>query len=544
MLVGFCYHSRFPLGPRPSEKRCSSVPPLRCTLHVLVWILFAYREDTVYPMGNQIAGLTLPPLISVEDCLSDLSGVFRFEEELLGSRLFKVAKAKRVDDGSSQLVVVKVFPCPNGLELMSAYDTLIKAYCRPIANGHNLLSFNVPTSFPHSSSTYRFGTYSQTSATDRNLLLVRDFIDQSLVDRLCTRPFLCLEEKRWISFQLLHALSQLHRRSKPGLDVRSTDRPTGSEGSAGVLCHGDIKAENVLLTSWGWVQLSDPAPFKPCWLPADNPSEFTHYFDSSRRRVCYLAPERFVELKNVHPTPSSDNLQKEDTSLVMLPSGRAVYLEQDSVKKAKVNFVSISEDLASTSTQSAQSVSITDDCVEELNLSASDSNQDVLRPTLSSRISKSGDGPEPDNEVVSQVAYMESDDNSTAMKDMSDISLSTRSTFNNAGPEVLLVPSMDLFSVGCVLLEMFTDGSVAFTLADLLAYRGGDCGRLAKLLERIPCEHIKVSLNRGSFSHRVAPIFYGTVFYCIVFLKSAFVGHNSVGYCLWLTKRKDVQFGC
>ncbi|KAF5396565.1 hypothetical protein PHET_10661 [Paragonimus heterotremus] len=305
-------------------------------------------------MGNQIAGLTLPPLISVEDCLSDLSGVFRFEEELLGSRLFKVAKAKRVDDGSSQLVVVKVFPCPNGLELMSAYDTLIQAYCRPVASGHNLLSFNVahmnprhhlhltkPASFSHSSSTYWFGIYSQTSATDRNLLLVRDFIDQSLVDRLCTRPFLCLEEKRWISFQLLHALSQLHRRSKPGLDARSTDRSTGSEGSAGVLCHGDIKAENVLLTSWGWVLLSDPAPFKPCWLPADNPSEFTHYFDSSRRRVCYLAPERFVELKHVHPTPSNDNSQKENTSLVMLPSGRAVYLEQDSVKKAKVNFVFI-----------------------------------------------------------------------------------------------------------------------------------------------------------------------------------------------------------
>ncbi|KAA3679154.1 phosphoinositide-3-kinase, regulatory subunit 4 [Paragonimus westermani] len=440
-------------------------------------------------MGNQIAGLTLPPLISVEDCLSDLSSVFRFEEELLGSRLFKVAKAKRVDDGSSQLVVVKVFSCPNGPELMSAYDTLIQAYCRPIASGHNLLSFNV-----------------QTSATDRNLLLVRDFIDQSLVDRLCTRPFLCLEEKRWISFQLLHALSQLHLRSKSGLDARSTDRSTGSESSAGVLCHGDIKAENVLLTSWGWVLLSDPAPFKPCWLPADNPSEFTHYFDSSRRRVCYLAPERFVELKNVHPTPSSDNLQKDDTSLVMLPSGRAVYLEQDGVKKAK-------EDVASTSTQNALPVSSMDVCVDELNLSASDSHQDVLIPEPSSRISKSEDGLEPDDEVVSQVAYMESDDNSTAMKDASDISLSTKSTSNKTGTEVLLVPSMDLFSAGCVLLEMFTDGSVAFTLADLLAYRGGDNGRLAKLLERIPCEHIKslitslLSLDgsaRGSAEYHLA----------------------------------------
>jgi serine/threonine protein kinase len=35
--------------------------------------------------------------------------------------------------------------------------------------------------------------------------------------------------------------------------------------------HGDIKAENVLLTSWGWAFLADFAPYKPTYLPADNP---------------------------------------------------------------------------------------------------------------------------------------------------------------------------------------------------------------------------------------------------------------------------------
>jgi serine/threonine protein kinase len=35
--------------------------------------------------------------------------------------------------------------------------------------------------------------------------------------------------------------------------------------------HGDIKAENVLLTSWGWALLADFAPYKPTYLPADNP---------------------------------------------------------------------------------------------------------------------------------------------------------------------------------------------------------------------------------------------------------------------------------
>lgn len=37
------------------------------------------------------------------------------------------------------------------------------------------------------------------------------------------------------------------------------------------MCHGDIKAENVLLTSWGWTFLADFAPYKPVHLPADNP---------------------------------------------------------------------------------------------------------------------------------------------------------------------------------------------------------------------------------------------------------------------------------
>jgi hypothetical protein len=32
----------------------------------------------------------------------------------------------------------------------------------------------------------------------------------------------------------------------------------------------------------------------------DNPSDFSYFFDTSRRRCCYIAPERFVEsgLKN------------------------------------------------------------------------------------------------------------------------------------------------------------------------------------------------------------------------------------------------------
>lgn len=60
--------------------------------------------------------------------------------------------------------------------------------------------------------------------------------------------------------------------------------------------HGDIKTENILVTSWNWLYLSDfSSSFKPTFLPEDNPADFSFFFDISGRRTCYLAPERFLE---------------------------------------------------------------------------------------------------------------------------------------------------------------------------------------------------------------------------------------------------------
>ena len=79
--------------------------------------------------------------------------------------------------------------------------------------------------------------------------------------------------------------------------------------------------ENVMITAWNWILLTDFASFKPTFLPEDNPAEFSYFFDTSRRylfqaysyfscqitfsyfhnfssffnirRICYIAPERF-----------------------------------------------------------------------------------------------------------------------------------------------------------------------------------------------------------------------------------------------------------
>ncbi|GBG00520.1 phosphoinositide 3-kinase regulatory subunit 4 [Raphidocelis subcapitata] len=110
--------------------------------------------------------------------------------------------------------------------------------------------------------------------TPASAYLLRQHLWSNLYDRLGTRPFLTGVEKRWVAFQLLTALAQAHGRG---------------------VCHGDVKCENLLLTSWGWLYLADWGPYKPTYLPADNPADFSFFFDTGGRRRCYLAPERFFE---------------------------------------------------------------------------------------------------------------------------------------------------------------------------------------------------------------------------------------------------------
>ena len=107
-----------------------------------------------------------------------------------------------------------------------------------------------------------------------NGFLVRQYLYSSLYDRLSTRPFLEDIEKRWLAFQLLCALRDCHSRD---------------------VYHGDIKTENLMVTSWNWLYLTDfTGSFKPKHLNETNPANFSYYFDQSGRRTCYIAPERFV----------------------------------------------------------------------------------------------------------------------------------------------------------------------------------------------------------------------------------------------------------
>ena len=97
---------------------------------------------------------------------------------------------------------------------------------------------------------------------------------RQLFDAYSTRPFLEDIERKWLAFQLLCGLRDCHSRN---------------------IYHGDIKTENILVTSWNWLYITDfSAPYKKTYLPEDNPADFSYYFDTSGRRTCYVAPERFL----------------------------------------------------------------------------------------------------------------------------------------------------------------------------------------------------------------------------------------------------------
>ncbi|GAV84346.1 Pkinase domain-containing protein/WD40 domain-containing protein/HEAT domain-containing protein [Cephalotus follicularis] len=205
-------------------------------------------------MGNKIARTT--QVSASEYYLHDLPSSYNLVlKEVLGrGRFFKSILCKH-DEG---LVLVKVyFKRGDSIDLRD-YErrlSLIKDTFRAIDHPH----------------VWPFQFWQE---TDKAAYLLRQYFFNNLHDRLSTRPFLSLVEKIWLAFQLLLAVQQCHEKG---------------------ICHGDIKCENVLVTSWNWLYLADFASFKPTYIPYDDPSDFSFFFDTGGRRLCYLAPERFYE---------------------------------------------------------------------------------------------------------------------------------------------------------------------------------------------------------------------------------------------------------
>ncbi|CAK0795091.1 unnamed protein product [Prorocentrum cordatum] len=188
-------------------------------------------------------------------------------QDVLGSyKLFKVTRCVHEREG---LVLVKLFILRDGqpdLEVVKARILQVKDAFRS--------QWLYPNVVP----------YQACEIAGQSAILLRQHFARNLYERIHTRPFLSETLKCWLAFQVLCSVCQAH-----------------SAGAA----HGDLKTENVFVSSWNHATLTDFAMFKPLLLPEDDPSEFSFFFESNlNRRRCYLAPERFDSPDPGRPTPS------------------------------------------------------------------------------------------------------------------------------------------------------------------------------------------------------------------------------------------------
>ncbi|KAG5763443.1 hypothetical protein H9Q72_008469 [Fusarium xylarioides] len=194
--------------------------------------------------------LATPSVGSAGIDISELSDV-HFEKSIGNARFMKSIRGRH----ENGLVLVKVLVKPYA-------DVKLQQYKKQIIEQSNTID-KIPNTLG----------FQRIIETETNGYLVRQFLYSSLYDRVSTRPFLEDIEKKWLAFQLLCALRDCHARD---------------------VYHGDIKAQNVLVTSWNWLYLSDfSSAYKPVMLPDDNPADFSYFFDTSGLRTCYIAPERF-----------------------------------------------------------------------------------------------------------------------------------------------------------------------------------------------------------------------------------------------------------
>ncbi|TBU59830.1 hypothetical protein BD310DRAFT_1038276 [Dichomitus squalens] len=187
---------------------------------------------------------------ALDSFVAELGGDVVYERSLGSARFLKTVKCRH----KNGYLVVKIFIKPDPGMSLRKYHRRLKIEREALAELPNVYG------------------YQSFVETDKAGYIIRQWIASNLYDRISTRPFLSLVEKKWIAFQILNALRDARNRK---------------------VSHGDIKSENILVTSWNWVYVSDFASYKPTYLPLDDPSDFSFFFDTSGRRSCYIAPERF-----------------------------------------------------------------------------------------------------------------------------------------------------------------------------------------------------------------------------------------------------------
>ncbi|ODO02045.1 VPS15 protein kinase [Cryptococcus wingfieldii CBS 7118] len=204
------------------------------------------------------AQLTRSRSTALDSYVAELGNDISYDKSLSSSRFLKTILARH----KYGPIVLKIFIKPDSAMSLRVIQRRLKT------------ERDALTSLPN------VNTYQTFVETEKAGYLIRQWIGSNLYDRVSQQPYLAGIEKKWIAFQLLTALRDARNRKASAL------RPS--------VAHGDVKSENILLTTSLTVLLTDfSASFKPTFLPLDDPSDFSFFFDTSGRRTCYIAPERF-----------------------------------------------------------------------------------------------------------------------------------------------------------------------------------------------------------------------------------------------------------
>jgi len=158
-------------------------------------------------------------------------------------------------------------------------------------------------------------------------VVMRQYIKYNLDEAFYYMSCVSEIEKKWICFQLLHGLNQIHSKTK---------------------CHGDIKPKNILMTSKLSVFLSDISVYKPVYLSIEGLQSYNNYFYSNPNDInkpCYLAPERLVynskgkEINKSHLTPEMDifSLGVVMSEIFLDKTGLFTQLDIISLKNREIN---------------------------------------------------------------------------------------------------------------------------------------------------------------------------------------------------------------
>lgn len=217
------------------------------------------------PMGARLSLLApSAPTVAISSFVDILQNI-QYLELVNNSRFLKTIKA--LDTSTGNLIIIKILIKP-ATTMTANYNINLHDVSELIIKELSLTSqFN------------NVLPWHKLIETDRAGYLIRELVKTNLYDRLSLRPFLEPIEKAFLVFQMLKILDNIHNTVH--------------------IHHGDLKSENFLVTSWNWLMITDFASYtKPTFIPEDNPSQFSFYFDNSGRRSCYIAPERFYNSKD------------------------------------------------------------------------------------------------------------------------------------------------------------------------------------------------------------------------------------------------------